>query len=215
MRGIRAATRGDGIRAALLLGIAVAIGACGAVGAPSSEPPSPPGSPGRSAPVATPPPSEALARPTDGLPTPLTQAVSGLFEPFDDVTFRPVDEATVDGFSTALGASLEGEGSLGDVRLAEAVRGDDPPVLTAAFTLVAADGGDDQELFALVTDDIAGSFGADWEDALDGQAIRLETPSQTVVVLPWRTLPDGGVVFLLVSGPEAAGVDRVAAGLAD
>ena len=141
--------------------------------------------------------------------------VSDLFQPFDDVTFRPVDESTITGFSAALGTSVEGSGALGDVRLAEAIRGEDPPVLVAAFTLIPDDGVDEQGLFALLTGDIAASIGADPEAALGGQALRLESAAQTIVILPWGTLPDGATVFLLLSGPEADGVERVAHGLAE
>ena len=93
--------------------------------------------------------------------------------------------------------------------MAEAVRGDEPPV-TVVASLTPTGDATEQTLFGLMIDSIAGGLEGEWVPALDGQAFSLETADQTVIVLPWAMGQGGATFFLPITGPPDAPVEEVA-----
>lgn len=139
--------------------------------------------------------------------------IAPFFQAFDGFTFREAAPEDLEGFESAVAASIGDAGSLGEAHIAEAVRGDEPAVTVIAFSLVPSGDATEQTLFGLMIDSIAGSLGGEWAPALDGQAFALETADQTVIVLPWATSQDGTTLFLLLTAPPDAPVEDVARGM--
>jgi hypothetical protein len=120
-----------------------------------------------------------------------------------------IEQASIDLFTAAAGASLGTSGSLGDTVGARATRTGDAPVDLIAFTVVPASGVSENDALFLVMEGMAQGGGGDWVADESIGWFALDHDTGRALMIPWGNVP-GGTVFLFVVGPGDAPVEDVA-----